>query len=179
MNPMLNILSGILLTFVLVLAAPSVHAFPFTASVDGPTNLSLVEGLTATIPIDINNIDFQSHHVVITTSSDSGFVDADVILDEFDMAPYQFTQVGVSISASEDADHDTYHVNVKVLMDGQQTIVPVTVYVGTNPFLTVNPFTKNVCGGEFVENLTVSVKNNIAHSERTHSRGTAHFVSHV
>lgn len=163
MNPMLKALSGILFAVLLVLVAPAAHAFPFTAGVNGPANLSLVEGLTATIPIDINNVDFQSHHVVITTSSNSGFVDADVILDEFDMAPYQFTQVGVSISASEDAEHDTYVVNVKVLMDGQETTIPVTVYVGTNPFLTVNPFSKNVCGGEFVENLTVSVKNNAAH----------------
>ncbi len=138
----------------------SVHAFPFTAFLHGPSNLGLQEDTSATVLVDINNVDFHGHHVRIFTFTENGFIEAKPALKSFDLAPYERTQIGVTITASDDAEHTVYGVTIRVEMDGQTQDVPLKVYVGANPFLSVNTFQKNVCANEYVESITASVKNN-------------------
>ncbi len=149
---------GILLAMVALAGLSS--AFPFTASIEGPPAISMLEGMTVTIPLNLHNVDFEKHAIVVSVKTDSGFIEAKPILKKLTLNGYESTQLGIDIHAEDDAEHDTYEVLVKVDADGQKTEVPIVVYVGSNPYLTLGSFTKTVCGNEWVDDISFSVKNN-------------------
>ncbi|MFH0970799.1 MAG: hypothetical protein V1776_05060 [Candidatus Diapherotrites archaeon] len=150
-----------IISIIVVLAAFTslVTAFPFTSSMESPSSVSLLEGMTATLSLNVHNVDFEKHEVKISAKSDSGFITAIPTLKKFSLNGYESTTIGIVVSASDDADHETYDVVVKVDMDGQLVEVPITVYVGNNPYLTVSVFDQSVCGNDYVGTLNVSVKN--------------------
>lgn len=148
-----------LLILALFAIAGVVTAFPFTATLDSQPNVSLLEGHTITSTIEIHNVDFEKHKITVTAKSDSKFVKVKPQIKSFTLNGYESTQLGIDIEATDDADHDTYNVTIKVDADGQVKEVPLTVYVGNNPFLTVSTFNTSVCGNEYVDSVSVSVKN--------------------
>lgn len=165
MNNTLKLLIGfIFIAFILPISA--VHAFPANASIDGPSNVSLLEDMTYTISVDVNNGDFHEQTVTITTKSSSPFIKAKPVVKTFVLPPYTHTTTGVDITATNDAANDDYDVTITVDVGGQKMDVPVKVYVGTNPFLTLNTFDKSVCANEYIDEVSVSVKNNTG-SEKT------------
>jgi uncharacterized membrane protein len=134
-------------------------AFPFTANVKGPQSFSMLEGMTLTASLEVSNLDFEEHDITVTATSDSPFVKAKPVLKKFTLNGYESTLVGVDITSTDDAQHDTYEIMVKVNADGQVTNVPIPVYVGSNPFFTIGTFDKSVCASEYVEDISVSIKN--------------------
>ncbi len=149
-----------LLGFLLVLCAfPLVHAHPFTASIDGPSDVSLLEGTSVSIPLFIQNNDFKPHKVTITSDVQGNFVDVIPSIKTFTLSPYESTTIGLTVRASDDSDHDLYEALVTVEQDGQFVSVPLNVYVGNNPFLTMTTFDSVVCANEYVESISVFVEN--------------------
>ncbi|MEK6821278.1 MAG: hypothetical protein AABY11_02685, partial [archaeon] len=149
--------------FVLISAlfvAPVVSAFPFTANMDGPSTVSLLEGMTVTIPLSVNNLDFEEHDVTITVDSDSKLIKVTPAIKKFSLNGYESTVIGLDVFATLDADHDPYDVTIIIDADGQKTEVPLNVYVGSNPFLTVSAFNSASCTSDFFDSVSVSVKNN-------------------
>lgn len=149
---------GILFAFVALTGLTS--AFPFTATIEGPSAVSMLEGMTVTVPLNLHNVDFEKHSITVAVKTDSGFIEAKPIIKKLTLNGYESTTLGIDIHAEDDADHDTYEVLVKVDADGQVAEVPIVVYVGSNPYLTLSSFTKTVCGNEWVDDISFSVKNN-------------------
>ncbi|MEK6902327.1 MAG: hypothetical protein AABX02_01925 [archaeon] len=159
MNATLKFMVGIFF-LALVLPFTPAHAFPANSSVVGPANVSLLEGMTYTISVDINNGDFHEQDVIITAKSESKFIKVKPVVKEFTLPPYTHTATGIDITATNDAAHNDYDVTITIDVGGQKMDLPVKVYVGTNPFLTLNTFEKSVCANEYVDELSISVKNN-------------------
>ena len=169
MNQRMMNKNGIIgIAFACIVLAGLASAFPFTATIDGPSSVSLMEGTSLTVPLVLHNVDFEKHSITITTDTDSGFIEAVPIIKKFSLNGYESTTLGIVIRATDDADHDTYEVMVEVDVDGQLVEVPITVYVGSNPFLTVGSFTKTVCGNEWVDAISFSVKNNSSEDTVVH-----------
>lgn len=145
--------------FAALLVLPLVSAFPFTASLSGPSAVSLLEGTSVTVPLEIQNNDFVSHTVTISGFSDESTVKITPALKSFSLAPYEKTTVGIVVRATDDADHDTVFAKINVKLDAQQAVVPLTVYVGSNPYLTLTTFDSVVCAGEYVDSISVLVEN--------------------
>jgi uncharacterized membrane protein len=156
MHTLLKILG---LAFAALFVLPFVSAFPFTASISGPSAVSLLEGTSVTVPLEIQNNDFVSHTVTISGFSGESTVKIIPTLKTFTIAPYEKATVGITVRATDDADHDTILAKVTVKLDGQSTDVPLTVYVGSNPYLTLTTFNSVVCAGEYVESISVLVEN--------------------
>lgn len=147
----------VLVSFLFVLN--TVSAFPFTSDVNGPSTVSLLEGMAVTIPLDIHNLDYRSHAVKITVDSESNFVSAKPFISKFTLNQYQSTTIGLEIHVTDDASHDLYTVNVEVDADGQKIVLPVNVYVGSNPFVVLNSFEGLVCGEDYFDEVSASIKN--------------------
>ncbi len=154
---MMKQLGLILLAMVAIVGTAS--AFPFTSDVNGPSAVGLLEDMTITPALDIHNVDFQPHTFTITATSDSPFITAKPVVKKMVLNGYESTQIGLDIHSTDDAEHDTYTVTVKVDADGQVKTFPILVYIGSNPYLTVGTFSKNVCGNEYVDSISFSVKN--------------------
>lgn len=141
---------------------PLVNAFPYTASFSGPSAVSLLENTSVSIPLEIQNNDFHSHTVKISGFSDDSAVKIIPNLKTFTISPYEKATVGIVVRALEDADHGTVPSKVRVDLDGQITEVPLTIYVGTNPYLTLTTFNTVVCAGEYVESISILVESRVS-----------------
>lgn len=156
---MVNVVKMIGFLVAAMVFLPLVSAIPFTASFDSPSALSLLEGTSASLPLEIQNNDFTSHTVKISGFSDDAGVKIIPNIKTFVISPYEKATIGITVRALDDADHGTVLGKVKVDLDGQIVEVPVTVYVGTNPYLTLTTFNSVVCAGEYVESISVLVEN--------------------
>ncbi len=154
-----TLLKVIGLAFAALLVLPAAHAFPYAASFSGPDAVSLLEDTSVSIPLVIQNNDFHSHVVKLSGFSDDASVKILPNIKTFTIAPYESATIGVTIRASDDAGHGTILAKAKIDMDGQLLEVPLTVYVGSNPYLTLTTFSSTVCAQEYLENISVLVEN--------------------
>lgn len=156
MNTLLKVLAFVAAVF---FVAPAVHAVPYTASFTSPTAVSLLENMSVSLPLEIQNNDFRSHTVTLSGFSDEATVKIIPNLKTLTIAPYEKVTVGITVRATDDADHETVPAKVRVNIDGDTRDVPLTVYVGSNPFLTLTTFNSTVCANEYVESISVLVEN--------------------
>jgi hypothetical protein len=148
----------------------TVSAFPFTATINGPHTVSLVEGTSMTIPLDINNLDYQKHEIKITADSETNFVKVTPAKQRFVLNQYQATAIGLELNVTDDASHELFVVEIEIDADGQKTVLPVNVYVGTNPILKLNSFENSVCGNDYYTEVSASVKNSTSEDKEVFVR---------
>lgn len=150
-----------LMALVLVTFAGLVTAFPFTAEALGPQTIALEKGHSMSVPIKITNLDVDTHNVKISVDSNSNLVKGNALVKNVELVTDQSAEFGIAILASSDASNDSYDLTVRVEADGQLSIIPYTVYVGTNPFLTITTFSEDVCANDYFHNVSFSLRNNL------------------
>ncbi len=136
------------------------NAFVFTATPTTVDTVSMLSGMNFGVGITIENMDIESHNVKVSGKSESNLLSATPTIKSFELSKNQSTQITINLNADDDIENGTYDVQVKVDADGQVTIVPLTVYIGSNSFLSVNTFNKTLCQNDFSGFVSVSVKNN-------------------
>ncbi|QQR92385.1 MAG: hypothetical protein IPJ89_04480 [Candidatus Iainarchaeum archaeon] len=139
-------------------------AFPFTAEALGPQTIALEKGHSLSVPIKITNLDVDAHDVKISIDTNSNLIKGNSLVKEIELATDQSAEFGIAITANSDASNDSYSLDVRVEADGQLSIIPYTVYVGTNPFLNIVTFNEDVCANDYAHNVSFSVRNSLTTS---------------
>ncbi|MDZ4256889.1 MAG: hypothetical protein U1C71_04725 [archaeon] len=145
--------------FAFILIAGTAHAFPFRGFIESPSNFSLLSGDRMSVPLVIDNVDFRSHDVRIRVDTSSPFIQLKPAFTRVNVSPYEQFRFGVELIATEDARSGTYDAEIILDAEGQITRIPFTVYVGSNPFLIVNPFEKSVCANDYVGTISAEIQN--------------------
>ncbi len=167
-----SLLALLALTF-----AGAVSAFAFSAQALGPQTIALEKGHSLSVPVKITNLDVDAHDVTITIDTNSNLIEGDVLIDSLELQADQSAEFGIAISAESDADNDSYSLNVRVDADGQVSTIPYTVYVGSNPFLTITTFNEDVCANDYVHDIAFSVRNNLTTSVRVDAIAEQSYLS--
>ena len=167
---------GLMLVALMAFSALAV-AFPFTAQAQGPQTIALAKGHSLSVPIKITNLDVDTHDVTISIDSNSALVKGHSLVQHIELAEDQSAEFGIGISATSDARNDSYSLTVRVEADGQLSTIPYTVYVGTNPFLTVTAFNESACANDYSHNISFSVRNDLSTSVLVHASAEQSYLS--
>ncbi|MBI4043317.1 MAG: hypothetical protein HY393_00735 [Candidatus Diapherotrites archaeon] len=124
-----------------------------------PENVALEKASSVGLPFLVKNTHFESQCITIGVDSNSNFVTAESTLSATCLNPFESATMTLTLNTSTDAPDGNYQVKATLYHNENVTTRIVNVFVGSNPFIDLQGYSKNVCDSTLEEKLAVKILN--------------------